>query len=116
VSTLDAHDVLRLLLLETAVWHLTAAGVIDEDRVLDGLVAELTADLDAVITDEETDAGRRAQVAQQLEHARRRRQDVERERERRAAAREALARARATALEDAYRCLSALRRLELETA
>jgi len=72
--------------------------------------------VDAVITDEETDAGRRAQVAQQLEHARRRRQDVLRERERRAAAREALARARATALEDAYRCLSALRRLELETA
>jgi hypothetical protein len=64
---LDAHDVMRLLLLESAVHHLYDAGVIDTDRVAAGVAAEVECEPDG---------------------------DP------------------AHALENAYRCLAALRRLE----
>lgn len=101
MSSLDGHDVVRLLLLEAAVGHLTQAGVIDERRVLDGVVDDLAAELDAA-RGEEGDAGRRAPLAELLEQVRRVRANV------------AEPSHDAAELEDAYRCLAALRRLELD--
>jgi hypothetical protein len=105
VSGLDAPDVLRLLLLESALRHLTDAGVIDQGRVLDGLIADLAADLEAAIAQE--DANQRTHIAQQLEDARRHRANGDRHAPTTPVDAD-------TALEDAYRCLAALRRLELE--
>jgi hypothetical protein len=101
VSALDGHDVVRLLLLETALRHLTDAGVVDERRVLDGVVEHLADELQAA---RDAQAARRAQLAELLERVRHARANMHDG-----------PRTHGPALEDAYRCLAALRRLELES-
>jgi hypothetical protein len=98
VTTLDGNDAVRLLLLEDVVRHLTEAGVIDERRVLDGVVDDLAGELDVARA---AAARRRLPLAELLEQVRRDRANPSEPAD------------RATALENAYRCLSALRRLEL---
>jgi FKBP-type peptidyl-prolyl cis-trans isomerase (trigger factor) len=111
-----AIDITRLLLLEAAVSHLVQAGVIDEERVLDQVIDGLRHDLDADIPHAETRAGHRAQVRQQIRHAREQSARAVQMRGDHAALAtgnaERIARSRA-ALDRAYDCLAALKRVDL---
>jgi hypothetical protein len=111
-------DIARLLLLEAAVGHLVRAGVIDEERVLDRVIDGLRRDLDADIPLEETLAGQRAQIEQSIRKAREQRdraQEIQRDFEAlRAGHRERMTHSR-EALDRAYDCLAALRRVDLDT-